>query len=851
MQLEEIESRILHSADLTPIAFGDPVGQVEMRIIDTAPAVLETKSQQTTTNEVVFVDAATPDYRQLIDDIAARANGERDLQVVLIENDSDGIHKISDVLSGLQNIDAIHIISHGSDGNVRLGATVLDAAALRERGAEIQAWASSLTQNADILLYGCDVAQQADGRSLVDNLASLTGADVAASDDITGAATRGGNWVLEYQTGSIEAAAAISIAAQQSWQGTLANSAPVLTGANNAAPINEDAVSNGGTLVSALITSPNRTSDADVGALQGIAVTSVGNTNGVWEYSIDNRSTWNAFGAPTLASARLLTADAVTYVRFVPNADWNGTVTNGLTFRAWDQTSGVAGATADTTTASLTVADNFTAPIYANNDGTATWAGNWVGGGGNIVITGGQLVISTALLASDTIDRGVDLSGATSATLSFSYNNQLGLLGLLGSVTVEASTNGTSYTTLATFSSLANTGSGVHSVDISSYMSSTTRVRFALNGIAAGGLLNVDNLQISFVTPLNGGATAFSSATASSSITVNPINDAPVGTSNTVTTNEDTPFVFNAAAFGFSDPSDTPTNNLLAVRITTLPSAGSLTLSGVAVSAGQSVSAVNIAAGNLLFTPAANANGAGYASFTFQVQDDGGTTNGGVDLDAVARTLTINVTPVNDAPIGASNTVVTNEDTPFAFNAAAFGFSDPTDTPANSLLAVKIGTLPSAGSLTLSGAAVSAGQSVSAVDIAAGNLVFAPAANANGAGYAGFTFQVQDDGGTANGGVDLDAVARTMTINVTAVNDAPIGTSNTVVTNEDTPFVFSTASFGFTDPTDAPANSLLAVKITGLPVAGALTLTSFGSVTAGQVISAADITAGKLVFTPA
>ncbi|MGZ5094540.1 MAG: DUF4347 domain-containing protein, partial [Burkholderiales bacterium] len=778
MQLEEIESRILHSADLAPIALSEPVGQVEMRIVDTAPSALDTKSQQTTTHEVVFVDAAIPDYRQLIDDIAAQANGERNLRVVLIEGDTDGISKISNVLSGLQNIDAVHIISHGSDGNVRLGATLLDAAGLRERGAEIQAWAGSLTQNADILLYGCDVAQLADGRSLVDNLASLTGADVAASDDITGAAARGGNWLLEYRTGSIEAAVPISVAAQQSWQGTLANSAPVLTGANNAAPINEDAVSNGGTLVSSLITSPNRTSDADVGALQGIAVTSVDNTNGVWEYSIDNRSTWNALGAPTSASARLLAADAVSYVRFVPNANWNGTVTNGLTFRAWDQTSGVAGATADTTTASLTVADNFTTPTYFNNDGTATWASNWVGGGGNIVISGGQLVVSTALLASDTIDRGVNLSGATSATLSFSYNNQLGLLGLLGSVTIEASTNGTSYTTLATFSSLANTGSGVYSVDISGYMSATTRVRFALNGIAAGGSLNVDNLQISFVTPLNGGVTAFSSATASSSITVGPVNDAPVGTSNTVTTNEDTPFVFNAAAFGFTDPIDTPANNLLGVKISTLPTAGVLTLSGVAVSAGQSVSAANIAAGNLVFTPAANANGAGYAGFTFQVQDDGGTANGGVDLDAVARTMTINVIAVNDAPVGTNNTVVTNEDTPFVFNAAAFGFTDPIDTPANNLLAVKISTLPTAGALTLSGVSVSAGQSVSVANIAAGNLVFTPVANANGAGYAGFTFQVQDDGGTANGGVDLDAVARTMTINVTAVNDAPVGTNN-------------------------------------------------------------------------
>ncbi len=57
-----------------------------------------------------------------------------------------------------------------------------------------------------------------------------------------------------------------------------------------------------------------------------------------------------------------------------------------------------------------------------------------------------------------------------------------------------------------------------------------------------------------------------------------------------------------------------------------------------------------------------------------------------------------------------------------------------------------------------------------------GGLVFAPAANANGNGYASLSFKVQDNGGTANGGVDTSAVANTLTFNVTAVNDAPTGT---------------------------------------------------------------------------
>ena len=102
-------------------------------------------------------------------------------------------------------------------------------------------------------------------------------------------------------------------------------------------------------------------------------------------------------------------------------------------------------------------------------------------------------------------------------------------------------------------------------------------------------------------------------------------------------------------------------------------------------------------------------------------------------------------------------------------------------------------------------------------DITAALLVFTPAANANGAGYASFTFQVQDDGGTANGGVDLDPSPNTMTVNVTAVNDAPAGTNNTVTTLEDTAYTFTAADFGFSDPNDTPANTLLAVKITTLP----------------------------------
>ncbi len=121
------------------------------------------------------------------------------------------------------------------------------------------------------------------------------------------------------------------------------------------------------------------------------------------------------------------------------------------------------------------------------------------------------------------------------------------------------------------------------------------------------------------------------------------INDEPSGADNTVTTAANTTYTFTVKDFNFSDPKDIPSNNLLAVKITTLPTNGSLTNKGISVNAGDSISATDITAGNLQFTPATDTKGLNYANFTFQVQDDGGTANGGIDLDQTPNTITIDV----------------------------------------------------------------------------------------------------------------------------------------------------------------------------------------------------------------
>ena len=163
----------------------------------------------------------------------------------------------------------------------------------------------------------------------------------------------------------------------------------------------------------------------------------------------------------------------------------------------------------------------------------------------------------------------------------------------------------------------------------------------------------------------------------------------------------------------------------------------------------------------------------------------------------------INLSNVNEAPTGANATLTINEDTPRTLTAANFGFSDV--DAGDTLSAVRIDTVPSAGSLTLSGVAVTAGQVVSAADITAGRLVFTPAADANGTGYARVTFSVRDSSNA------YDTAPNTMTFNVTAVNDAPTDlalSANTVAENAATGTVVGTVSGTDPDSGDTKTYSL-------------------------------------------
>src|SRR5215813_3073723 len=245
-----------------------------------------------------------------------------------------------------------------------------------------------------------------------------------------------------------------------------------------------------------------------------------------------------------------------------------------------------------------------------------------------------------------------------------------------------------------------------------------------------------------------------------------------------VATNEDTPLVLAPAVLLANDVDNA--GDQLTIKVV-----GNATHGTVALDAN----------GNVVFTPAANYNGP--ASFTYTVSDGHGGT--------ATATVNITVTPVNDAPVAANDTVAATEDTPLVLAPAALTGND-SDVDGDSLTIISV---------------QGATHGTVALD-ANGNVVFTPAANYNGP--AAFTYTVSDGhGGTATG---------TVNVNVAPVNDAPVAGADTVSGTEDTPLVIAPATLLGND-SDVDGDSL--------------TITSVQGATHGTVA----LSNGNIVFTPA
>ncbi|HLO48989.1 MAG TPA: DUF4347 domain-containing protein, partial [Kamptonema sp.] len=165
-------------------------------------------------NQIIFVDPSVQDYQSLI----YNADGA---QVFILNENLSAIEQITKALANQKDIEALHIISHGSEGSLKLGADVFNEKELANFSTQIKQWGNALTANGDILLYGCDVAGGEVGENFVKRLSEITGADVAASTNKTGNAALGGDWELEAKLGEISTPSIIAPDRQLTYQGVL------------------------------------------------------------------------------------------------------------------------------------------------------------------------------------------------------------------------------------------------------------------------------------------------------------------------------------------------------------------------------------------------------------------------------------------------------------------------------------------------------------------------------------------------------------------------------------------------------------------------------------------------------
>jgi len=168
---------------------------IEQTDTHVAAAVLPAAAER---QEIVFIEDNVPDYQKLVAGVKAG------VEVVVLDHTKDGLQQMIAALDGHAQVDAIHLVTHGANAQVDLGTSRLSIDTLDAHAGQLAALGAALSADGDILIYGCDVAGNDAGQRFVARMGDLTGADVAASTDVTGSKAFGGNWTLEAQAGTVE-----------------------------------------------------------------------------------------------------------------------------------------------------------------------------------------------------------------------------------------------------------------------------------------------------------------------------------------------------------------------------------------------------------------------------------------------------------------------------------------------------------------------------------------------------------------------------------------------------------------------------------------------------------------------
>jgi hypothetical protein len=150
-------------------------------------------------SQIVFIEGSVADYQILADGV------QPGVKVVVLNPDADGVQQIADYLQQhhVQGLDAVSIVADGADGELQLGSTLLSASNVAGYQPQLAEIGAALKPGGDLLIYGCDVAQNGAGDAFLGDLAAATGvANIAAASHVVGAAADGGSFNLDVDLGT-------------------------------------------------------------------------------------------------------------------------------------------------------------------------------------------------------------------------------------------------------------------------------------------------------------------------------------------------------------------------------------------------------------------------------------------------------------------------------------------------------------------------------------------------------------------------------------------------------------------------------------------------------------------------
>ncbi|MET0540189.1 MAG: cadherin-like domain-containing protein [Variovorax sp.] len=686
-----------------------------------APPVADA-TPSATPHAVYAVDASVANWQQIVGTLPPGS------EVIVLQSNADGATQLAAALEGRSDVSSLSIISHGATGQITLGSSTVTADNIAADAAAWQRIGSSLTADGDILLYGCDVAQQGDG--LLQRLSSLTGADVAASTNATGAARLGGDWTLEATVGTIEAATLVA----SGYDDLLA--APTIdTTATRLAVAEPSPLAPG----------------AEQGQLTGWTITDDGPGNVTVTALVDSNNDNLPDG--TVGTLSVGAAGArQTSLTFTGTASAAQAWLNGLYFQAADVELGNTAASAflrvtvtDAETPALSATRSLAVSVTPSNDPTT-------------VADASQAIAeigTTTLLVStlDARDPEVDRPSPTQIPSQIVY-----------SVTAAPQ-----YGYLQLGSARLGVGSVFTQQDVIS-----GNLRYVHLAVGAN-----QNTPDGFDVRVNDGATPNTlSDVAHVTLNVTALNQAPT-VSGSGSVFEGQPF--NAAngasavgnfitATGGGDDTDAE----LSVRLTSLPADGTLFFSGTALVNGvatvftnHAVTALDVSSGfSFAYTARAGLtysnfgnrdNGAGgypfQDNFGVVVPDSGGGTSPSVPASTASTNIAINVRAVNDDPVWIESS--TRDATVTAagqggayrttFTTAMLNMTDVDSSNAALTFAVTSQADLLHGRILLNGQVLPLGGTFTLADVAAGRVQYEQRLGAGGDLTDTFRFEVVDN----------------------------------------------------------------------------------------------------------